>query len=200
MGGGGGNNHEAGGNKGNNPTTKGGVPFQRNQMAKIVEVLGMPTKDRWEGVTWMPEYSQLQSLPSSIRDINNNSNGQMTALGVPLGLERWWHNTLNASGYAAPQNHPGNLGLELLASMLEYDPLKRITAKQALDHPYFWKDGDNRKPQVDCFAMSDGIGLGMGTGMGMDMGVVDGKGQTMRITYPPRRVSKEPGDLRISQR
>jgi len=28
-------------------------------------------------------------------------------------------------------------GLNLLTSMLEYDPKRRITAEEALDHPYF---------------------------------------------------------------
>jgi len=31
--------------------------------------------------------------------------------------------------------------------MLEYDPTKRITAEEALDHPYFH---DERKPSMKC--------------------------------------------------
>ena len=38
------------------------VPFQRNQMMKIVEILGLPRKESWPGLASMPEYSQLQSL------------------------------------------------------------------------------------------------------------------------------------------
>jgi cyclin-dependent kinase 8/11 len=40
------------------------VPFQRNQMQKIVEIMGMPSKDRWPLLTAMPEYPQLSSLAS----------------------------------------------------------------------------------------------------------------------------------------
>lgn len=31
-------------------------------------------------------------------------------------------------------------GFNLLSSLLEYDPLKRITAEDALNHPYFQEE------------------------------------------------------------
>lgn len=31
-------------------------------------------------------------------------------------------------------------GFNLLASLLEYDPAKRITAEKALEHPYFQEE------------------------------------------------------------
>src|SRR5271154_1884828 len=34
------------------------VPFQRNQMQKIVEIMGMPTKERWPLLPAYPEYAQ----------------------------------------------------------------------------------------------------------------------------------------------
>ena len=42
--------------------SKKSVPFQRNQMGKIVEVLDMPRKEDWPGIVDMPEYQQLQPL------------------------------------------------------------------------------------------------------------------------------------------
>ena len=181
---------------------KKNVPFQRNQMLRIVEVLGMPTKERWEGVTWMPEYAQLQGLPYGVREQHGQGQGQQqqqqqhstssTTSGVyiPPGLSYWYTTTLSASGYTAPHNHPGQLGLELLAALLEYDPVKRLTARQALEHPYFSHAAPNGEkvgpPSTDCF---EGPLLPDGSGR---------RGE--RVTYPPRRVSKEPGDLRISNR
>lgn len=38
-------------------------------------------------------------------------------------------------------------GCNLLAAMLEYDPLKRITAEDALNHPYFQEDP---RPGLEC--------------------------------------------------
>ena len=161
---------------------KKNVPFQKNQMQKIAEILGMPSVERWEGVTWMPEYSQLQGLPYAVREQGNKRQGGANNAGdsgsnVPPGLERWYSTTLHNAGYVAPHNHPGQQGLELMAALLEYDPAKRLTARQALDHPYFHANGE--KPSADCF---------------------DGGGPGERIVYPPRRVSKEAGDLRISNR
>ncbi|KAG6033136.1 cyclin-dependent protein kinase [Claviceps sp. Clav32 group G5] len=38
------------------------VPFQRNQMQKIVDIVGLPTKSRWPLLPMMPEFNQLSTL------------------------------------------------------------------------------------------------------------------------------------------
>lgn len=38
---------------------KGGVPFQKDQLTRIFEVLGSIDRQQWPAVTQMPEYSQL---------------------------------------------------------------------------------------------------------------------------------------------
>lgn len=38
------------------------VPFQRNQMQKIVDIMGLPTKENWPLLPSMPEYSQLATM------------------------------------------------------------------------------------------------------------------------------------------
>ncbi|CAG8669408.1 16548_t:CDS:2 [Dentiscutata heterogama] len=101
---------------------KKSVPFQKNQLTKIFEVLGKPTKDQWFEIEKQPEYSQLASFrayPNRLRDF-------------------YQHHCSSKSeqGYA------------LLARMLEYDPLKRITAEEALKHPYFEEDPI---PSMDSF-------------------------------------------------
>ena len=59
------------------------VPFQRNQMQKIVEIMGLPTKEKWPHLVNMPEYNQLTTLSSS--HPKNGSN-----------LEKWYYSTINA--------------------------------------------------------------------------------------------------------
>ncbi|KAH9865972.1 cyclin-dependent protein kinase [Plenodomus biglobosus] len=119
------------------------VPFQRNQMQKIVEIMGMPSKDRWPLLTAMPEYTQLSSMMA----------GNAARFPRPQsgdGLERWYHQTLNNNQYpvGSGPDTPGPEGLALLKALLEYDPQKRLTAEKALEHPYFAAHG---KISDNCF-------------------------------------------------
>ncbi|MCJ1469714.1 cyclin-dependent protein kinase [Pseudocyphellaria aurata] len=144
--------------------SKKAVPFQRNQMQKIVEILGMPTKEKWPGLLHQPEYTQLQNLSYSVREVNN---------GRSSGLEAWYWNTLKTSGYpeAPSSGSPGQQGLDLLSRLLEYDPTRRLTAQEALQHPYFSANGE--KVTANCF-------------------------EGMTTQYPHRRVSQEDNDIRTS--
>jgi cyclin-dependent kinase 8/11 len=137
------------------------VPFQRNQMMKIVEILGLPRKESWPGLVSMPEYSQLQSLvlhrqPSHFHRGSN--------------LEGWYQSCLKNGGYNSTSSAgtPGSDGFDLLSRMLEYDPAKRITAEEALEHPYFANGGPI---SGDCF---EGI----------------------ESKYPHRRVTQDDNDIR----
>ena len=136
------------------------VPFQRNQMQKIVEIMGLPTKEKWPHLVNMPEYNQLTTLSSS--HPKNGSN-----------LEKWYYSTINAHSATSNPSSNASLGPEgykLLSGLLEYDPERRLTAQQALQHPFF-STGD--KVSSNCF---EGI-----------------KGE-----YPHRRVSQEDNDIRTS--
>ena len=139
------------------------VPFQRNQMQKIIEILGMPTKEKWPGLIHQPEHGQLQTLSYSSRDSACRS----------IGLEPWYWNTLKNGGYqeSQPAGYPGQQGLDLLSRLLEYDPEKRLAAKDALQHPYFSSNGE--KVSANCF---EGI----------------------TTQYPARKVSQEVNDIRTS--
>lgn len=155
------------------------VPFQRNQMSKIVEILGMPKAEHWKGLRDMPEYQQLASLlaargampgslygqPSSQSRNSNDRNG---------GLETWYNNCIRAANYPQDKS-PGQRGFQLLTELFEYDPEQRLTAEQALHHEYFRNTDDgpnNGKIWVsnNCFEGLDEL-------------------------YPPRRVSTETNDI-----
>ena len=143
--------------------SKKNVPFQRNQMQKIVEILGMPKKETWPGLVHQPEYAQLQKLPYTGRDTGNSR---------CLGLESWYWNTLRTAGYqeSQPCGSPGQPGLDLLARLLEYDPEKRMTAQEALHHPYFLANGE--KVSANCF-------------------------EGLTTQYPHRRVSQDDNDISL---
>ncbi|KAF2821929.1 cyclin-dependent protein kinase-like protein Ssn3 [Ophiobolus disseminans] len=119
------------------------VPFQRNQMQKIVEIMGLPSKERWPLLAAMPEFPQLNSLIA----------GNAARYGRPQngdGLDRWYHQTLTNNQYP-PGSGPetsGPEGLSLLKQLLEYDPQKRLTAEKALEHKYFT---EHSKPSDNCF-------------------------------------------------
>ncbi|KAL3418032.1 serine/threonine-protein kinase SSN3 [Phlyctema vagabunda] len=117
------------------------VPFQRNQMQKIVEIMGLPSKSAWPNLVSMPEYSQLSTLSASSHSKGGSS------------LEKWYFSTINAhsatSNPAAASNASlGAEGYKLLAALLEYDPERRLTAQAALQHPFF-STGD--KVSSNCF-------------------------------------------------
>ncbi|RQM05674.1 hypothetical protein DH86_00004094 [Scytalidium sp. 3C] len=138
------------------------VPFQRNQMQKIVDIMGLPTKDKWPLLVSMPEYPQLSTLSASAHGKAGNSS-----------LEKWYYSTINShSGTSNPSSNAslGAEGYKLLAGLLEYDPQKRLTAEQALQHPFF-NTGD--KVSANCF-------------------------EGMKMEYPPRRVSQDDNDIRTS--
>ncbi|KAL2917495.1 cyclin-dependent protein kinase [Polyrhizophydium stewartii] len=91
---------------------KKNIPFQRDQLIKIFDILGMPTPERWPGIEHMPEYPNL-------RDIQRPATN---------GLK----NT-----YMMSSSAKSDLGFSLLLNMLEYDPDRRTSAEDALSHTYF---------------------------------------------------------------
>lgn len=90
--------------------SKKSVPFQANQLQRILEVLGTPTQKNWPHIQKYPEYEQLSKFPK-YRD----------------NLGTWYHSTGGRDKNA----------LDLLYKLLIYDPTQRIDAINALDHEYF---------------------------------------------------------------
>ncbi|KAK9479829.1 kinase-like domain-containing protein [Lipomyces japonicus] len=119
------------------------IPFQRNQMLKIIEIMGTPSKERWPQLTQHPEYPSLAQFKY-----------------YPNVLKNWYHSI----GASNPR------GFQLLQGMLEYNPLKRLTAEQALQHPYF-----NEAPKASRNVF-----------------------ESQKFEYPNRRISSEDNDIKTA--
>jgi cyclin-dependent kinase 8/11 len=90
-------------------------PFQLDQLDKIFKVLGHPTLEKWPTLANLPHWQSNRLL---IQSRKYDNSGLCSIVQLP----------------------PKSAAFDLLSRMLEYDPAKRITAAQALEHEYFRTD------------------------------------------------------------
>lgn len=159
------------------------VPFQRNQMQKIVDIMGMPTKERWPYLSSMPEYNNLSMLqpPMLHPGHHHHHHHHSKSAASTSHLEKWYYSTIGAHSSTSSPNSNGSLaalgaeGYKLLSGLLEYDPERRLTAAQALQHPFF-----------------------QATPSGGGIGVTAGCFEGLKVAYPQRRVSQDDNDIRTA--
>ncbi|KAK7680289.1 hypothetical protein QCA50_016529 [Cerrena zonata] len=95
---------------------KKNVPFQKDQMLKIFEVLGTPSEHDWPGVKDMPEYHSMKRIEyyaPHLREWCTQSSRR---------------NIINHQGY------------DFLNHLFRYDPDQRLSAKEAMLHKWFQED------------------------------------------------------------
>ena len=116
------------------------IPFQKDQLLKVVDILGIPTHDDWPLLRMHPDYRLLEDLLTISRS------------SQPIKLKPWYEDVLTRAPYF-PDASPGNAGLALLESLLTYDPLQRIDAASATKHHYF--DSIRGHLDTNCFWASN---------------------------------------------
>lgn len=80
----------------------------QDQLVKIFKVMGTPSRSEWPAMVDLPEYKNVETYP--------RYEGKKLKAMLPR---------LSKSG------------LDLIERMLQADPQKRISAKEAMRHPYF---------------------------------------------------------------
>ena len=133
--------------------SKKNVPFQKDQLLRIFEVLGTPkgkleerrwlwlflthysAESDWPGVVDMPEYDNMKRLdmyaPSRSKIVVSN----LFYDSFEDRLANWCRPT-----NGLPVRIDSEQGYNLLRDLFAYDPDKRLTAKDALQHKWFHED------------------------------------------------------------
>ncbi|CAG8664810.1 15257_t:CDS:2, partial [Funneliformis mosseae] len=89
-----------------------------DQLTKVFKLLGMPNEKIWSGFSKLPHAKNIPFIKQP-------------------------HNTLRSRFPYLTEN-----GFDLMAKLLTYDPSKRITAEEALKHPYFTESPLPKDPEM----------------------------------------------------
>ncbi|OBA23694.1 Pkinase-domain-containing protein [Metschnikowia bicuspidata var. bicuspidata NRRL YB-4993] len=98
---------------------KKSIPFQRSQLQKIFEILGTPTPQVWPTIQKYPDYQAFKQ-----------NFCQNTSTLYSPNLENWYK-VIGGKNKEC---------LALLKELFQYDPSLRVSADDAMVHPYFLEE------------------------------------------------------------
>ncbi|KAL8281572.1 hypothetical protein RB597_009349 [Gaeumannomyces tritici] len=109
------------------------MPFQRNQMQKIVDIVGLPTKERWPLLPNLPDYQHISSLQQPLPGGgggsssshhghhqghygggggsrggagSSSSSSSSSSIAGHSNLDKWYYHTISQGQTSGPMQHP----------------------------------------------------------------------------------------------
>ena len=156
--------------------------FQKDQLQKIFHVLGKPTTEHWHQITHLADWHKVSTIELDA--------GKQTSLEQKIDVLKHEENA-----------H----ALDLIRSFFHYDPTKRISAQNAIKHPYFtdkcdfnpncvWKKSDSPPTPVGSERFTGGLDLKFYperplVSVGMNGQSVSRGGQGASAQHAPKRAA-----------
>ncbi|KAA6384208.1 MAG: putative Cyclin-dependent kinase 3 [Streblomastix strix] len=106
-----------------------------DELNRIFKLLGTPTAQTWPGIVELPEYnSKMLGLSGNINGSSSSSQQKSASNGTGFPI---YAPHILSEIIPTLQDEKEHDATDLLQQLLVFDPTQRITAKQALVHPFF---------------------------------------------------------------